>query len=101
LTSRAVDMDLKLKEHIFLRKRDGIVWYGYSRLSWIDLLYLFVKWACRISKVYSGIAYQPCKAWLDFGSGVNLADDHACVINSECQNSQSASTWNCERSSRS
>jgi hypothetical protein len=100
LTSRAVDMDLRLKEHIPLHKRDGIVWYGYSRLSWIGLSYLFMLWACRISKVYSGMAYQLCKAWLDFGSGVNLPDDHACVINSECQDSQSASTWNCARSSR-
>jgi hypothetical protein len=51
-------------------------------------------------KVYSGVAYQLCKAWLNFGSGVNLSDDHACVINSECQDSQSASTWNCARSAR-
>jgi hypothetical protein len=93
-------MDLRLKEHIPLGKRNGIVWYRYSRLSWIGLSYLFTLWACRMSEVYSGMAYQLCKAWLDFGSGVNLPDDHACVINSECQDSQSVSVWNCARSSR-
>jgi hypothetical protein len=36
---------LETKEHIPLRIINGIVWYGYSLLSWIGLSYLFVLWA--------------------------------------------------------
>jgi hypothetical protein len=55
LTSRAVDhYGLETEEHIPLRKRNGIVWYRYSLLSWIGLSYQFILWACRISEVYFG-----------------------------------------------